>query len=613
MRPVDLEPESLDAELAFAGRRRARFLAVVAALAAVGAGAYATYAFRASARPARVLVAIGVDGQWWEGSVAAAAVSDNVTARLVKLGFDPVPAGDPETERTLSAQPDLRVAARALGAAFLVEADLQVDRRDIPTVPALVQLAASGEVHVVGLADGARTHTARIDGWGVAEEMKAAERLLGASLGEEAAPEVAAGLLRHPSIARLFKEAHTGADDMALLAQLAPGRAWLVARNRALGPAQAAYPALAKRMAAAERGGAPVQPHSAPGADDALIATGPAGHLVGTEDVDPRWLWSDLGWREADERLEWRGPDGRTTVLWSGYNMLGYPGVARDARLAVMVEDLFGRARALTVLAWTPEGAGAPRRLRVDPELRFDDPLPSPSGALVATRVRTCRRCPRRLAVYDVRSAAQIATLEAAGAAGHAWLDDETLVALWIPPEPAVDDGAAEGHDGGPAIREPAAIRRWRPRGDAPPATLWTAPDGVFPGWLTAAPDGGSVVFTIAGAEGRGLLSLPLDGPPPLEPKRLEIPGLASAPRFDADGRRLVMSMRTRSTGADEEIFLLPLAVGETGRLLTDNDVRDRYPQFSADGSRIFFEQVADDPNFPRRRSVKVVASVPAR
>jgi WD40-like Beta Propeller Repeat len=45
---------------------------------------------------------------------------------------------------------------------------------------------------------------------------------------------------------------------------------------------------------------------------------------------------------------------------------------------------------------------------------------------------------------------------------------------------------------------------------------------------------------------------------------------------------------------------------------LTKNRVRDRYPMFSPDGKRIYFESIGEDPNFPRTLGVSVIASVKA-
>jgi len=45
---------------------------------------------------------------------------------------------------------------------------------------------------------------------------------------------------------------------------------------------------------------------------------------------------------------------------------------------------------------------------------------------------------------------------------------------------------------------------------------------------------------------------------------------------------------------------------------LTNTPAIERYPLFSADGSRVLFESRAEDPNFPRR-TLSVVASVPLK
>jgi hypothetical protein len=73
-------------------------------------------------------------------------------------------------------------------------------------------------------------------------------------------------------------------------------------------------------------------------------------------------------------------------------------------------------------------------------------------------------------------------------------------------------------------------------------------------------------------------------------------------PSLSPDGRAVVFEQ------SGEIVHLLLESAQRTQ--LTRNRVRDRYPTFSPDGSRIYYESLDRDPNFPRRRSVSVVASV---
>jgi Tol biopolymer transport system component len=61
-----------------------------------------------------------------------------------------------------------------------------------------------------------------------------------------------------------------------------------------------------------------------------------------------------------------------------------------------------------------------------------------------------------------------------------------------------------------------------------------------------------------------------------------------------------------------DEVAVLDVASG-AARVLTKNPYQERYPEFSSDGSRIYFESHDDDPVFPEHRYVSVIASVPAR
>jgi hypothetical protein len=83
--------------------------------------------------------------------------------------------------------------------------------------------------------------------------------------------------------------------------------------------------------------------------------------------------------------------------------------------------------------------------------------------------------------------------------------------------------------------------------------------------------------------------------------------GPVEQPLFSPDGKHLAF---TQGGGTRQEIMVSPIGL-ESAKALTQNRVRDRYPRFSADGTRIWFETLDDDPNFPRARNVVVLASVP--
>ncbi|MBL8715458.1 MAG: hypothetical protein JNL79_05650, partial [Myxococcales bacterium] len=53
-------------------------------------------------------------------------------------------------------------------------------------------------------------------------------------------------------------------------------------------------------------------------------------------------------------------------------------------------------------------------------------------------------------------------------------------------------------------------------------------------------------------------------------------------------------------------------SAGGPVQVLTKNEFRDRFPQFSSDGQRIVYETIDEDPTYPKNRLVVWVASVPA-
>src|SRR5580692_10299928 len=61
--------------------------------------------------PLRILVAIDLEGYWWEGSEPAAKLADALAKELGELGFDPVKGGDPKVMKALEKAKDPRAAA----------------------------------------------------------------------------------------------------------------------------------------------------------------------------------------------------------------------------------------------------------------------------------------------------------------------------------------------------------------------------------------------------------------------------------------------------------------------------------------------------------------------
>jgi Tol biopolymer transport system component len=75
----------------------------------------------------------------------------------------------------------------------------------------------------------------------------------------------------------------------------------------------------------------------------------------------------------------------------------------------------------------------------------------------------------------------------------------------------------------------------------------------------------------------------------------------ARMPSFSPDGKSIAYVR-----GGD--VFLFDLA-SKQSRRLTKNPWRERYPMFSDDGARVYFESQGDDPLF-ERRTISLVGSV---
>ncbi len=326
---------------------------------------------------------------------------------------------------------------------------------------------------------------------------------------------------------------------------------------------------------------------------------GPAGYLVMTEDIRPYVtpLRKKLLYYEQLETLEWRHPDRPGQVLWRGYNVYSYPAASRDGVAAAFVEDVFGQAKALTVVV-----GGEAKRVAVDPEHRYSSPRPSPAGKHVVAWDAACRDCDvGLLAVRVADGAVRLAAPREGGRfAGHGWADADTLLVLHTPA--ALEPATPPPRRVFPAERQTL----WRidlSAGEPRPSPLFTAEEGTRLSQLSVSLDGSRAVARAhhRDQDGLGILDLQ-SGALTFHP----VAGKLAWPRLSPDNSLVVFST---GGGTREEIATLP-ATGGSPRLLTRNAVRDRYPVFSDDGARIYYETLDDDVVFPRRRT-SFVASLP--
>ena len=314
------------------------------------------------------------------------------------------------------------------------------------------------------------------------------------------------------------------------------------------------------------------------------------------------------------ERLEWRSlGGGPAKIVWSGYHLYGYPSAAPGGAPVVFVEDIFGWAKTLTVLG----ANGEAKRVRVDPSVRFVDPKIAPGGKAAALYAKPCRSCASSFIIvsladgktlYDRKSVTEEPNAPGSEIyGGYAWLDENRAVLLVKPriDEPAPVDDAATLDPAKKKVSEK----------DAPKVTLdlmiidvssdppkvekvvsldasasFTSP--------TASPDKKRIALAHGSESGVDIAFVDLTTG---ELTDTHAASAARYPQFSPDGSNLVFS-----DGGD--IKLLSVADLKTVEL-TKNDFEERYPLFSHDGKTVYFESLAQDPNF-RRRQVAVVASV---
>src|SRR5262245_50380526 len=122
-RPPVSEKAAPDSLEALVPKRRLWPVFAVIGVVLAGAGFLVVRALTAT-DPLRILVAIDLDGYWWEGSEPAAKLADELSSQLGELGFEPVKGGDPKVMKVLESAKDPKAAAKKLGAGFIIEAHL---------------------------------------------------------------------------------------------------------------------------------------------------------------------------------------------------------------------------------------------------------------------------------------------------------------------------------------------------------------------------------------------------------------------------------------------------------------------------------------------------------
>jgi hypothetical protein len=585
--PPAPEPEPPESLEALVPKRRLWPVFAVLGLVIAAAGLLAFRSMTAT-DPLRILVAIDLDGYWWEGSQPAARLADELGEHLAELGFDPVKGGDPKVMKALESAKDPKEAAKALGAGFIIEARLAPEIVEHPIKEGYFELRVDAPVTLTFLDKGTSTE-GRIRGYSGAPKKDRAMALLANSMASQALDAVIAQLMDHPSVREI-----TEGSDIKLLERLASARRFVKDRAANLDRAAGAYAARAKEIEAEEQGR--VTFLSPQAAEDLLVGTAEGGYFVKTADVSVfhSVRSKDLARSEALETVEWRPLDrpavpttdpGAVKPTWRGYHVYSYPSSQRDGDRVALVEDFFGWAKTITVV----DRSGQSKRVRVDPEHRFVDPKLAPGGRFVAVYDRPEADAQADLMVLDTDGGKEVFGLhtENESLGGFAWLDQTRLAFVYVP-------DASEGDAPHLAVvdvgKQPLSIER--------PFRAKPGEDLRNP---AASSDGTKIVCVVDGDEP----AIAVIDTTTWRRKVYAAPGGASWPAFSPDAARV--AFETRGAGGTD-IAVLALSTGEIKKL-TVGSATERVPRFSADGKRVLFEVRYRDPVFPQKRSISRIAS----
>jgi len=556
------------------------YLVALVVLVLGGAGSLVWFSLQPVTK--RVLVAVDLGGYAWQGSKASQQITAGVDKRLTELGFEVVREDD-EARAVLAAAASPTVAARRLKAGFVVSAKLvpEVTRHAIGG--GYFEGRVRGSVEL-GYRGGPATSVGSVAAYSGAPDEKKAVELLGESLADQVFDLTVAALMAHPAVKRLLEATDGSAPSQA--------KAYVDLRDKELGKAQERYEELRATRFLSEQGGHDVTYHGQLDAEASLCGVGPDAVLVRRSKVRPFFVpeKKELGFlRDLDELL-WLGFDGSERKLTSAYNLYGYPSASSDGKTVVYVEDIFGWGKTITVA----DGRGPSRRVLVDPARRFLSPRVAPDGRRVAVLEQACGSCTASLTVIELKDGkVQFRSDPDQGTiSGFDWASaNEVLAIVQRPPDPL--------H----FVFKPKQlfylIELKASRGVV--KTLRSAADGeIFQG-LRVAPHGRVFVLPRAADDGKSLARYDLDTDT-LE--TFSLPSTPEMPELSPDRSAAVF-------GLSGEVAHFSFTSGAL-TFLTRNRVRDRYPVFSADGKRVFYESLDSDPSFPRSRTVSVIASVRA-
>jgi hypothetical protein len=591
------EPEapSDEAEPDFKPKRSklASIAGLLLVLGALGGAAFAL--LRKPDAPLRVLVAVEVDGHWWDGSTTAARLLDNVVPYLKKLGFEPVDGGDPAVLDLLQGAATPEEAAARVGARFVVTGPVELAVADLGPKIGITEVRARGTIKLATLG-GLPAAAGEIRTWAGAQEKADALVFVAESLGWQAFDVLLPALMRHEQVVAIQK-----GDDNLAAGKLTAAATYLEKRKSQLEFADGAYAELERSFKAADRSPSKVTLHGPMRRQDGLCSVAPDGLFVRSNAIRPFYSpkTETLQFFLELEKLEHVAANGKARTVFEGYNLLGYPSASDDGKVAAYVEDLYGGGTALAVA----QGSAPPRRLPGDEKLRRSEPKLSPDGTLVASWTRPCPGCPAFVAVQDLSGKELYRSEPASGTlGGFVWLSAKRLgVLLREVPGAVAPVNAAASAELAPGSRSQtfSAIDL----GASPPVVglLGSVSGDSKLALPSVNGDGKRVVFSRYADDGMHVALYDADKGT-LEPLAVENVG---DPALSPAGDVLAFVH-------DGDVGVFDIAAKKLLSLThTGNAFELRYPLFARDGKRVYFEIRVKDPVFPKERSVSTIGSVP--
>jgi hypothetical protein len=594
---MDLSGADQVDEQGFKPRKTGLIVAVLLGLVVVAAGA-AFLVPRPTREPLRVLVAVDAEGQWWEGSTTAARLLDNVAPHLKRLGFEPVDGGDPAVLKKLEGAVSPEDAAKRIGASFIVSGPIKVEVTDLGKDAGMIEVRATGKLKLSHV-DGGDKALGAVVTWSGAPEKAQALKLAAQSLGWQVFDLLLPGLMTHDAVKAIVKS-----NDAIAAGKLTAAKSYLDKRASQLDFVKAEYSRLTERFKQADKSPSKISLHTPLHHHDGLCATGAAGFFAKSSVIVPFFspATETVGYFQELEQLFWQSGNAAPRRVFEGYNVLGYASASPDGTAAAYVEDLYGAATALNVVA----GSSASRRVFMNPKLRLSEPKVAPGGALAAVWARECSRCPPAVLVVDLKSgqAAYKSDPKRETLGGFVWLGPTRLGVLVraVEDTPATAAAAEGGEDGpsGPSQNFHGVQLDVQP---ASVTVLGSVSGDARLSLPSASADASRVVFQRGAGDGMDL-ALYDNKTSKLEP--LAVEG-AHDPALSPNGEKVAYVV-------DGDILVYDIASKNTQRLTeTGDDFTLRYPQFALDGNSVYFEVRARDPVFPKERMLTAIGSTQVR